>query len=449
VNDERGQWPANERSDTKPSTSPGPNPMTDKKHKEQGRDSFHSQGTRSGASPSGRWSRLRSHRHARWYAGVLVLIAIMAGVARFRPGPEPVAKKTPAIGTSSDSVVTLDSTALRLAAVETAPASVASGDTLLANGTITYDANHVALVAPRAEGRITSVKADLGQEVAAGDILAEVESPEVGGTRGDLARAAAAVSVNKRNYEREKRLYEQEISPQKEMLDAEVLYRTAEADLSSAQAKLHTYGATSGSGGGYGLRSAVAGTVVDRNATPGQIVGPSAVVFTVADLRHVWITVDVYEADLSRIHPGAEVIVTSSAFPEERFSGRVTFAGGVVDSVSRTMKTRVVVENPSRRLRPGMFAQARIVAPSGQASNGITLPSDAVQDVNGKSVVFVAKGAGQFVARRVVLAGGPDAARGAKTVRVTEGIREGERVVTKGAFQLKAELTKASFAGEE
>ena len=207
--------------------------------------------------------------------------------------------------------------------------------------------------------------------------------------------------------------------------------------------------ATSGTGGGYGLRSAVAGTVVDRNATPGQIVGPSAVVFTVADLRHVWITVDVYEADLRRIHSGAAVIVTSTAFPEERFSGRVTFAGGVVDSMSRTMKTRVVVENPLRRLRPGMFAQARIVAPSGPASKGITLPSDAVQDLNGASVVFVAKGPGQFVARRVVVAGGPETARGAKIVHITEGIREGERVVTKGAFQLKAELTKASFAGDE
>ena len=449
MNDERGHQSANERSDINPFTPIRPIPMTDKKNEVHGHDSVESQGARNGDSSRSTWSRLRSHPYARWYAAVCILITIAVGVALAGGGREPVAEKTPATATSSDSLITLDSMALRLAGVETTPASIVMGDTLVANGTITFDANHVAVVAPRAEGRITSVKADLGQEVAAGDILAEVESPQVGGTRGDRARAAAAVSVAKRNYEREKRLYEQEISPQKEMLDAEILYRTAEADLASAEATLRTYGATSGSGGGYGLRSAVAGTVVDRNATPGQIVGPNAGLFTVADLRHVWSTVDVYEADLRRIHTGAAVTVTSTAFPEERFSGRVTFAGGVVDSMSRTMKTRVVVENPSRRLRPGMFAQARIVAPSGQASRGITLPSDAVQDLNGTPVVFVAKGAGQFVARRVVLDGGPESARGAKTVLITKGIREGERVVTKGAFQLKAELTKASFAGEE
>ncbi|MES2178486.1 MAG: efflux RND transporter periplasmic adaptor subunit [Gemmatimonadota bacterium] len=423
--------------------------MTDSQKETHGTASNDSIASTRSTPSRGMWVRLRSHRHARWIGALAILAAIIVAVALTSGGSATPADTPTATKASSDSIVRLDSAALKLAAVETTPASAVTGDTLVANGTITYDANHVALVAPRAEGRIISVKADLGQEVSAGDILAEVESPDVGQTRGDLARATAAVSVAKRNYEREKRLYEQEISPQKEMLDAEVLYRTAEADLSSAAAKLRTYGATSGEGGGYGLRSAVTGTVVERNATPGQIVGPTAVVFTVANLRHVWITVDVYEADLGRIHPGAAVTVTSTAFPEERFAGRVTFAGGIVDSMSRTMKTRVVVENPSRRLRPGMFAQARIVAPSGKPSGGVTLPSDAVQDLNGQSVVFVMKAPGQFVARRVVLSGGPEAARGSKTILVTQGIREGERVVTKGAFQLKAELTKASFAGEE
>ena len=387
-------------------------------------------------------------------AGLVVLLAlIVLMVGRDDAMPAGASAASARSGTM-DSVVTLDTTAQRLAGIELGAAQLGSENALTANGTITFDANHVSVVAPRAEGRIVEVLADLGQRVAAGAVLAIVESPEVGETRGDLERARAAVSVSKRNYEREKRLYEQEISPQKEMLDAEVLYRTAEADLRSAESKLRTYGAFSGRGGSYGLRSAVSGTVVDRNASPGQIVGPNASIFTVADLSHVWITVDVFESDLGRVHEGAAAVITPTAAPGTKYPGRVSFAGGVVDSTSRTVKVRVLVENTTRQLRPGMFARVTIAAPSGTPAVGVTVPADAVQEIDGKSVVFVALGTGRFVARAVVLnaplSGMESAAGGsAPTVTVLKGLQPGERLAVKGAFQLKAELTKASFAGED
>lgn len=381
-------------------------------------------------------------------AGLLLLVVILARRGQSPPSADGAGAEAGSLrnGAAADSLVTLDSTAARMAGVQTVVASMSSQDELVANGTIGYNGDRVAVVAPRAEGRLTAVRADLGQEVAAGQVLAIVESPDVGTTRGDLERARAAGSVAKRNYEREKRLFEQEISPQKEMLDAEGIYRTAEADLNSALAKLRTYGATSGSGGAYGLRSAVAGTVVERNASPGQIVGPSTNVFTVADLRHVWIVVDVYEADIKRVHKGAAVTVVPTALPGETFEGRVTFAGGVVDTTSRTIKLRVTVENESRRLRPGMFAQVLIAAPSGAPTSGtVTLPEIAVQDLNGKPVVFVQTRPGQFAARPVVVG-----ARGSSgTVSIDRGVRVGEVVVTQGAFQLKSELLKASFGGED
>lgn len=385
-------------------------------------------------------------------AGALILIALIVFAVRRDDAAAVTAAASTEGAAATDSVVTLDTTALRLAGVEVAPAQVGSGNSLTANGTITFDANHVSIVAPRAEGRIMQVLADLGQQVTAGSVLATIESPEIGQTRGDLERARVAVSVSKRNYEREKRLYEQEISPQKEMLDAEVLYRTAEADLRSAQAKLRTYGALSGSGGSYGLRSAVSGTVVERNASPGQIVGPEASIFTVADLSHVWITVDVFETDLARVHEGAAAVVTPTAAPGTTFPGRVSFAGGVVDTTSRTVKVRVLVENPTRQLRPGMFARVAIATPSGVAAPGVTIPTEAVQELAGRPIVFVALGIGRFVARPVVLnapLSGAEAAGGnGPTVTILKGLQPGERVVVKGAFQLKAELTKASFAGE-
>lgn len=346
-----------------------------------------------------------------------------------------------------DSVVTLDSAAVRLAGIQLFTATPASSDALVANGTITYDANHVATVSSRAEARVLSVRADLGQQVRAGAVLALLESSEVGETRGDLERARANMDVARRNYDREQRLFAQSITSQKDLLEAEGAFRLAQADYNSAVARLRAVGAGAGAGATFGLASPISGLVVERNAGPGQVVGPSTNLFVVADLRHVWITVDVYEADLSRVRQGAAVVVSPAALEGQTFPGRVTYAGGVVDPASRTFKVRVELENPGQRLRPGMFAQVRIATPAAVPVAGAppSVPEIAVQELNGKQVVFVARGAtGRFVAREVTL--GPRSAGG--LVAVTSGIKPGEQVVARGAFQLKAEMLKASF-GED
>ena len=381
---------------------------------------------------------------------LLGILAVMAcGGDADVPAEEPKDAAATADGGApgaGDSTVILDSTAQRLAGVELMTVTPDSGGGLVANGTITYDGNHVSVVASRAEGRVSQVRADLGQRVRAGDVLALVESPEVGQSQGDLERAEAGVDVARRNYEREKRLYEQSISSQKEMLEAENAYRTAQADLKGTRAKLRALGAATARGGTFGLASPISGVIVERHATPGQIVGPETDLFTVADLRHVWITVDLYETDFGRVHNGAAVRVMPSALPADTFPGKVTFAGGIVDSVSRTIKVRVQVENESKRLRPGMFAQVRIATPRKATDGSLAVPELAVQDLNGTPVVFVAASeAGRFAIRRVTLG----ERTGGGMLAVRDGLRAGERIAVKGAFQLKAELTKASFGEEE
>ena len=386
-------------------------------------------------------------------AGLSLLLCVFAvagcGAGGETPAerpPDEAAAAAPDTTAPSDSTVTLDSVAQRIAGVELVTVAPDSGGALVANGTITYDGNHVSVVASRAEGRVSKVLADLGSRVRSGDLLARIQSPEVGETEGELERAEAAVEVARRNYEREKRLYEQSISSQKEMLEAENDYRTAQADLKGTQAKLAALGAANARGGTFGLASPISGVIVERHATPGQIVGPETDLFTVADLRHVWITVDLYETDYGRVRNGAAAQVMPSALPADTFPGKVTFAGGIVDSVSRTIKVRVQVENESQRLRPGMFAQVRIVTPDKTSDARLAVPELAVQNLDGTPVVFVAGSEpGRYTARRVTL-GGP---AGSGMLAVRDGLRPGERVAVKGAFQLKAELTKASFGEEE
>lgn len=386
----------------------------------------------------------RRHRLAIGAAAVVLVLAIWlfsrrgSDDERAKPASEPA---------KSDTIVILDSTARRLAGIELLTVGGSGSNALLANGAITYDANLVSVVASRVEARVRTVSADLGQAVRAGASLATLESPEVGAIRGDLERARSAVDIAERNYTREKRLYEQQITPQKEMLEAESAFRSAEADLRSAQARLNAIGASlDGQGASFGVSSPIAGVVVERNASPGQSVGPSTNLFTVADLQNLWITVDVYEADLPRVRLGASAAVMPTAFKSQQFTGRVTYAGGVVDTASHTFKVRVEVPNQNRLLRPGMFAQVRIQATGASGTEGgATVPEVAVQDVNGKTVVFVASAdPSRFIVRPVTIG-----SRGAGSITIASGLRAGERIVTKGAFQIKAELMKASFGEDD
>lgn len=401
----------------------------------------------------------RSRRRWPIAIGILVvlLIAVVAvarrgGADRTSEGAGSVEQPAGAARTeeATDSVVTLDSVSLGLVEIRLVPVGGAGNNVLVANGAITYDANRVSVVAPRTDGRVVEVKTDLGMAVSAGAVLALVESREVGQTRGELERARVSVEVTKLNYEREKRLYEQSISSQKEMLEAEGAYKTAVAEYDGATAQISGLGAQGGRGGVYRLTSPLAGTVVERNAMPGQVIDPSTNLFTVANLERVWITVDVYEGDIARVRKGAVAMVRPRSLPGETFRGRVTYAGGVIDTASRTLKVRVEVDNPGLRLRPGMFAQVEIEASQSGAAPApnapIVIPELAVQDLNGQPVVFVPNGGrGRYVARRVTVG----TRTGSGFVTITNGLRIGDTVVTTGSFQLKSELTKGSFAGDD
>lgn len=355
---------------------------------------------------------------------------------------------SPGARNAAPAAVRLDSTAMRLAGIALDTVAAHGDAEVVANGTITYNADRVSVIGPRVEGRIVTVQADLGREVRQGDVLATVESQEIGQIRGEHARALATMDVALRNYEREQRLFRQQISSEREMLEAEAAYRSAQADYNSAGARLKAVGATPDGGGAvYGLQAPMSGIVLDRSANPGQLVGPSSNLFTVAQLEHLWITVDVYESDLSRVRNNAIATVLPRSLPLESFRGRVTYPGGVVDTLSRTFRVRVDIENPQRKLRPGMYAQVRIRVPSTDAKRAsAVIPELAVQDLGGTPVVFVpGSAAGLFVARPVLLG----ERLGSGMVVVTSGLHAGERIVTRGAFQLKAELSKATFANDE
>lgn len=330
----------------------------------------------------------------------------------------------------------LDTTAIRLGGIQVAAAESVSTTGLSVTGTIAYDANRVSHIGSRTNGRIVAMRADLGARVRRGQVLALLESAEVGQIRAEERQAEELVQIARENYAREQRLAEQGISSRKELLDAEAELRRNEAALRSAETQLRVLGAGHGTGGQFGVAAPFAGIVVARDASLGEMAEPTDTLFTVADLSHLWIELDVFERDLARVRAGQPVEITVTAYPGRTFPGKIVYVGDVLDPAKRTVRARVEIVNSDGVLKPGMFATASIQTGAGGPAVAV-VPLDAIQDFEGRKVVFVpGDKPGEFRPVPVELGATLDGDR----VIIRSGLAPGNHVVTSGAFALRSEL---------
>jgi cobalt-zinc-cadmium efflux system membrane fusion protein len=183
------------------------------------------------------------------------------------------------------------------------------------------------------------------------------------------------------------------------------------------------------------IRAPFAGRIISRNITRGEVVDPNKKLFTVADLSEVWVVGSVSEKDVQFIHKNQMVEVVAAAYPHAIFRGKITYVGDVLDPATRTMRLRVSVPNPDKALKPEMFALVLVYAEP--KPDVLTIPLAAVQNGDHDQVVFVQREEGRFEARTIRLG-----EESGDVVAVLDGLRDGEQVVTKGAFVLKSEAEK-------
>jgi membrane fusion protein, heavy metal efflux system len=186
----------------------------------------------------------------------------------------------------------------------------------------------------------------------------------------------------------------------------------------------------------YSLRAPFDGTVIDRHLTLGEKLGDDAEAFTVADLSTVWVNLSVYQKDLPNVRKGQAVLVSAGpGVPDAK--GVIAFVSPIVDQATRTCQVRVVLPNPKGRWRPGLFVSATVAL--GQIGARVVLPPDAVQNLNGRSVVFV-PAEGGFEPRSV-----QTGASGAQGVEIVSGLAAGHWYVSRGAFELKAKVVTSGL----
>jgi cobalt-zinc-cadmium efflux system membrane fusion protein len=319
------------------------------------------------------------------------------------------------------------------------------GQTLRATAVIKPNEYRLAHVSPRIPGKAIEVRALLGNKVEPGETLAFLDSLELGEKKSAFLQARTNLEVARRNYTREARLFKQQISSEKEYLEAKGEFERSEAAFRATREALRLVGLADadidqiawGSKGHplshFPLLAPFAGTVVDQHITIGELIEPNETPYTIADLTTVWALLDIYEKNLALVGVGDTVEMTVEAYPGATFRGQVTYLSSLLDPATRTAQARVEIENHDGRLRPGMFATATLTAPAAARRNALVAPRDAIQQVRGKPIVFVEVEPGSYQMRQLALgqeAGGD--------VEVLSGLAADERVVTDGAFYLKA-----------
>ncbi len=333
--------------------------------------------------------------------------------------------------------------------------------TLSVAGQVALDEQHTSHLGTIADGRITAVNVLPGASVRRGQVLGSLHSHTVHETVGALVQAYAeadrqrgAVSFAKQAQSRYHHLYsiqaaslEESQRSDQEVLQAQKMLVDAEANVHMEREHLSELlqvpPESLNPGNLYDrelipIRSPIDGVVIARNISVGQVVDTGFVAFDISNLSTIWVTAAVNQQDLALIHQGAPVDVVTAGFPDQVFHGRVAMIGDTLDPETRTIPVRVVVPNPSVKLRPGMFASAHIAEPA--TRDAVFVPEDALQNINGMPVVFVTSDGITFQARTVTVG-----TRSMDKAEVMDGLKPGDRIVVNGAFMVKSEMLKGTM----
>jgi membrane fusion protein, heavy metal efflux system len=373
-------------------------------------------------------------------AGLFVLV-VAAGIGIYylasRSGAlraqEPSLHDTAAFFTVDGARITVPPTSplrVKLAIAEVADKKVQR--TLTLPAVVEADPARTAKVLPSVAGRVIDLKVQLGARVAAGDVLAVIESGDLALAVSDLEKARSALTLTKQTLDRLLVLEKTRAISVKDREQAQSDYAQAQAEFGRAQNRLQAIGAPSDQKGDdrlLSMKAPITGSVIDLQMAPGAFLNdPTAAVMTIADLSTVWVTANVPEKDTSLIAKGQSVDVVFTAYPNQVFKGKVLFVSDVLDPDTRRMKVRIAFENPEIRLKPNMFANATFLAPE-QAMP--VVPTTALMLRNETDQVFVEVAPWVFEAHPVEIAfqQGNDAI-------VARGLKAGERVVVKGGVLL-------------
>ena len=299
---------------------------------------------------------------------------------------------------------------------------------------IVWNEERTQRIYPAFAGRVMAIRADIGQAVKPGAVLAQLASPDFGSAQADTAKAQGDVRLAQKTLQRQRELFDAGIIARKDFDQAEADVARAQVEAQRASARTSLYGAGAGVNQQLALRATVTGVVVERNLNPGQELRPEQsgpgmpALFVVTDPTSLWVQIDARESEVGTLKVGSSFELVVPTLPGQRFEGKVMAASDYIDPATRTVKIRGVVNNKDRLLKAEMLATARIER---QLGSGVVVPAGAVLLRGTKHAVFVQTQPGVFEPREVVLS-----YQGPREVVVSRGLEVGEQVVSDNVLLL-------------
>ncbi len=305
-------------------------------------------------------------------------------------------------------------------------------------GRLAWDEDATTRVAPPVAGRIVRLGAPLGARVRAGDVLAEISSPDFGQAQADAARAATDLAAAERTRERVASLLARGAVPRKDLEAADADLARARAEAGRTAERLRRWGGGAPAPGSapdqlFHLRAPLDGTVVERNVNPGQEVRPDSPtpLFVVSDPARLWVYLDVTEREVAAVSAGDRLSVAASAYPGRTFDGRLDVVGDALDPATRTVKARGSVDNRERLLKAEMYVT--VDDSRGRADASPVVPVRSVLTEGARRFCFVEEAPGRFRRTPVDVGAEKDG-----KVTVVSGLPADARVVTDGSLFLAA-----------
>ncbi|MDO6431194.1 efflux RND transporter periplasmic adaptor subunit [Flavitalea sp. BT771] len=300
-------------------------------------------------------------------------------------------------------------------------------------GKVTFNEDNVAKIYPLVSGNITDIKVMLGDYVQQGQTLAVIRSGEMAGYSNDLITAETNVAVARKNLEATKDMYRSGLASARDSIAAQAGYDQATAALHKAQQVLQLNGGSRN--GQYQVKTPISGFVVEKLATNNMSLRPdnSSNLFTISDLKNIWVIANVYESSIALIKPGDSVNVTTLSYPDKVFRGKVDKIMNVLDPTNKVMKVRIVLANPGYLLKPEMFAN--VMLNNKENKQMLSVPSTALIFDHSQYYVLVYKSPSDITIRAVQVSG----TIGDKTY-ISEGLSEGEKVIGSQALLIYQEL---------
>ena len=332
-----------------------------------------------------------------------------------------------------------------------ASSGAASG--LRTTGTVQANAYKETPVMPLAGGIVREVRVVLGDRVQAGQTLATLFSTDLSEAQTMYLSMQAEIEKHHKHYHRTTELIEMGAISREEFEEATATLKTEQAKVAAARQRLLWLGMTAKQldelrapdqmSALVTVTAPAAGTILNRSVNAGEVVMPGKELFRLADLSNVWVIGQLYEQDFAAARMGASVVITTPAYPQRTFTGRVAYVDPRIEPQTRTAQVRIEVRNPNEMLKLGMFVDVNFGSTATTGTQTVvSVPRAAVQLIGAKQVVFVETAQPGVFAQRIVQVG-PESNGFAP---IYAGLNVGERVVTEGSFLLRAESLKLNPA---